>query len=881
MNRTTQALSALWFAIAVFFGYLVNTLVNDRLVVENAAREQARTYARLVAEHAESTIDRTNLLLLGLADHISSIDLLLGEKMPVQRRQKLEKILVEQQQRTRGVVSISLTDAEGRVIANSVGAPLGLSLASRTYFKTLKAGKQQVPVISEAIFGRVSKKWGIQIARRLELSDGSFAGMLVANLGLAENFESFYETLNFGRRYSITLRDWENRLMTRFPRLESQLGKINPDSVLLPHFAAREPEGVIEQAITIDNIRRITAFRRLSDHPLYVTVGLAKENIVSEWEQKRNQILAAAVVVVLAGIYLTFLLRRKQHAEAERLHSVELLREAQEVARLGYYSYDVGKDRWTCSDILLRLLGIEAHGERSLAGARSLLAPASLEQLMGQVRTAIDQKQAFDCECQVIRPVDATTCWVHATGALVFSPQGQLLRVFGTIRDIAAHKAAEEQIHRLAFYDPLTGLPNRRLLLDRLGQAFATSGRSQQYGALLMLDVDQFKTLNDTQGHEVGDVMLKQLAKRLGEAVREGDSVARLGGDEFLILLEGLSSDEATAATQAATVADKIAGLLGHPYRLHDGESGRHFATISIGATLFIGHADSADTLLKQADIALYQAKDAGRNTTRFYSKSMQSVLQLRASLESGLRAAIASNAFVLHYQAQVDRLGQITGAEALVRWQSDDGGLIQPGSFIPFAEESDLILAIGQWVLEAACLQLAVWSCSSRTRHLLLAVNVSARQFHQDDFVEQIAQILRVSGANPHLLKLELTESLILDDIEQTVAKMQALKMLGVHVALDDFGTGYSSLSYIKRLPLDQLKIDRAFVRDIASDPSDAAIVQTIISMSHTLNLQVIAEGVETADQRTFLESNGCLSYQGFLFSRPLPLDEFEALLT
>lgn len=881
MTRTNQALTALWFAIAIFFVYLGNSLIGDRIAVEDSAREQARTYARLVEEHASATIERTNLLLLSVADHIRPADLHASLHITEARRAELQKILIEQQHRTHGVVSMSLTDADGIVFANSVGAPAGASLGNRDYFLALKAAPTTRPVVSEAIFGRVSKKWGVQIAHRLNLPDGSFGGMLVANLGLAENFESFYETLAFGQRYSITLRDRENRLLSRFPRLESQLGKVNQNSQLLPHFAAGEQDGVISQDVSIDSVSRFTAFRRLSVYPsLYVTVGLAKENILRDWERKRDLILLAALGVFLTGIYLTVLLRRKQIADSERQRNAELLLEAQEVANLGCYTYDIASNAWSSSDMLDRIFGIDAHYQRTVEGWLKIVAPKFRSQLEGHLRNVIEKHVPFDFEYQIIRQCDGALRWVHGQGKVICSPEGQPLRLFGTIRDITTRKMAEEQIHNLAFYDSLTGLPNRRLSIDRLGQALAASARSLQYGTLMLIDLDHFKALNDTQGHDIGDQLLKLVAQRLSETVREGDTVARLGGDEFLILLEDLSTDEAQAAAQAEAVAEKIHLSLNQPYRLKGLEEGQYFATSSIGATLFLGHADSVDMLLQQADIALYQGKDAGRNATRFYSVAMQSVLQRRAALEEGLRQAIAHGHFILYYQPQVDSRGHIVGAEALLRWQPPGGELVLPGQFIPFAEETDLILPIGDWVMQQACQQLAVWSCSSRTRHLVLGVNVSARQFRQPDFIACIENALRTTGATPQRLKIELTESVVLDNIADTIAKMQALKNLGIGVSLDDFGTGYSSLSYLKRLPLDQLKIDQSFVRDIASDPSDAAIVQTIISMSSTLRLHVIAEGVETIEQRNFLETNGCIDYQGYLFSRPVPIDAFEDLL-
>ncbi|MDP2021882.1 MAG: bifunctional diguanylate cyclase/phosphodiesterase, partial [Hydrogenophaga sp.] len=386
-------------------------------------------------------------------------------------------------------------------------------------------------------------------------------------------------------------------------------------------------------------------------------------------------------------------------------------------------------------------------------------------------------------------------------------------------------------------------------------------------------DLDNFKTLNDTLGHDKGDLLLQRVAQRLVFCVREGDTVARLGGDEFVVMLEGLSENPDEAATQAETVGEKILATLNQPYRLAGYENR---STPSIGVTLFSGHQTSIDELLKQADLAMYQSKTAGRNTLRFFDPAMQAMVSERAALEVDLREAVRQQQFVLYYQPQVVEDGRLTGAEALLRWQHPRRGLVSPAEFIPLAEETGLILPLGHWVLETACAQLATWANQPKTAQLSLAVNVSANQLHQADFVDQVLAVLSRTGANAKRLKLELTESLLVSDVEKTIAKMAALKAHGVGFSLDDFGTGYSSLSYLKRLPLDQLKIDQGFVRDILIDPNDAAIAKMVVALADSLGLAVIAEGVEIEAQRDFLAHLGCHAYQGYLFSRPLPLDEF-----
>ena len=459
----------------------------------------------------------------------------------------------------------------------------------------------------------------------------------------------------------------------------------------------------------------------------------------------------------------------------------------------------------------------------------------------------------------------------------VADDDGRVTHYVATLIDITQRKAAEDQIRQLAFYDPLTGLPNRRMLMDRLQHALASSARSGACGALLFIDLDHFKTLNDTLGHDKGDLLLQQVAHRLLDALREEDTVARLGGDEYVVMLEGLDAQRNVAAGQATQVGEKIIAALNVPYRL----AGHEFhSTPSIGLTLFSGHEVALDELLKQADLAMYQAKNAGRNGLRFYDPLMQAAVTQRAELEADIRQGLLFGQYELHYQPQVDALGQVLGAEALLRWRHPVRGMVSPADFIPVAEESGQIVLLGSWVLETACAQLVSWAQDPTTEHLSLAVNVSSRQFRQQDFADHMLAMLDYTGANPKRLKLELTESLLVENIEDVIAKMTALRARGVGFSLDDFGTGYSSLSYLKRLPLDQLKIDQSFVRDVLSDPNDAVIAKTIVALGNSLGLAVIAEGVETAEQRDFLLESGCRAYQGYFFSRPLPVDTFDVFV-
>lgn len=465
-----------------------------------------------------------------------------------------------------------------------------------------------------------------------------------------------------------------------------------------------------------------------------------------------------------------------------------------------------------------------------------------------------------------------------ATIAPIKQPDGRVTHYVAIKEDVTERREAEARIQRLAYYDTLTGLPNRSLMRDRLEQAIRGSERSAAWGMLLLLDIDHFKVLNDTQGHQAGDVLLGEVARRLRGAVHEEDTVARLGDDDFALVVEGLGKARDEAIGHAERIAERLHRLFVAPYDLGL-PGGPYRCTPSIGITLFQGRPNGAMTVLKQAEVALYRAKQDGRNTIRFFSEAMQAVVDARAELELRLRAAIAENGFRLFYQPQMDRDGRVIGAEALIRCCDRQGSMIPPARFIPLAEETGLIVPIGEWVIDAACAQLHLWQQQAGTANLTLSINVSARQFHQPDFVARVRTALERHRARPEGLKIELTESVVVGDIEATVLRMQQIKALGVKFALDDFGTGYSSLSYLKRLPFDQLKIDQFFVRDMAQNHSSEAIVRAILAISRSLELEVVAEGVETQAEYELLLTRGCEMFQGYLFGKPVPIEEWPAL--
>lgn len=523
--------------------------------------------------------------------------------------------------------------------------------------------------------------------------------------------------------------------------------------------------------------------------------------------------------------------------------------------------------------------GADELGELDERSWRNLIHVEDREPTLDRMREHLNGECGYYEAEHRMRHKNGNWVWVLSRGRVLNrSQQGRPLLMCGTQMDITQRKHAESHATHLAFYDELTNLPNRRLLLERLQHAQATSERTRLHGALLFVDLDHFKNLNDTLGHGYGDLLLRQVATRLSQIVRKADTVARLGGDEFVILLEEIDPGEADAVRRAERAAQKVLASLSESYVLNEH---RHHLTPSIGVTVFCGHDDSTDVLMKKADLAMYQAKAAGRGTFRFFDPDMQAAVEKRMHLEGDLRRALEREEFFVVYQPIVDVRGRVLALEALIRWRHPVRGIVSPAEFIPVAESTGLILPIGEWVLAKVCEQLAAWRACPQRAHWDVAVNVSARQFQQADFVAGVRRVLASSGAPGRRLRLEITESMLLDNIGEMIEKMRQLREEGVSFSLDDFGTGYSSLNYLKTLPLSVLKIDQTFVRDLTTDPNDAAIVKTIIAMAQSLGLRVVAEGVEIEAQRDFLLAHGCEALQGYLFFRPMNIEQLDEQLT
>ena len=770
-------------------------------------------------------------------------------------------------------------DTQGRVVWGlSPGDPQSASIADRDYFIAHRKNPNLGLLISQPILGRVTKQWSLVLSRRLNARDGSFAGIIAATIPL-ERFRERFALLNLGEQGSVGVRDTQLRLILRQPALPNggEIGSIRIGKEFTEALAHNAALGSYRVGQTsIDGILRYHSYRRNDEFGFYLNVGVGVDESLAPWFSQLYLTLAFVITFLLTTTALFIRLQRNWYA---RQHAMEQLAQSEADFRLladnapyGLVVLNPNNRIDYINPAITHMLGY-VHGDIPDVATwwpKAYPDPTYREKVMEAWRELLTNN--------VCEPLERiyTVCGSDGRNRDIRFNVVKMhdRRIIVTFEDITERRIAEREIENLAFFDSLTGLPNRRLLIDRLQHSMAASSRSGHYRALLFIDLDHFKQLNDTQGHDIGDRLLVQTARRIETCVREGDTVARLGGDEFIILLEQLSREVGEAADQAGIVGEKIIAHMNQPCDLG---SVFHQCSCSIGITLFVGQEQSTDEVLKRADMAMYQAKSSGRNTLCFFDPVMQSRVSAHVALERELRTALDAGQFRLHYQPQVDLHGTCIGVEALIRWEHPGRGLVSPQTFIPVAEETGIIVPLGNWVLREACAQLALWQSRSSTATLTLSVNVSVRQFKQPDFVDTIRAALAMSKADPRGLKIEITESLLAENLDQVIAKMEALGHIGVSFALDDFGTGYSSLTYLKQLPFDELKIDRSFVRDITLDPNDAAICRAIIALGKTLGLDIIAEGVETTTQWSILNSEGCTFAQGFLFARPMPAGELD----
>nr|WP_295939068.1 EAL domain-containing protein [uncultured Acidovorax sp.] len=865
-----------WAGAAVFVAAVVAVAGTLAWNARQAALADSEAQATRFVAGAEAALNRS---LLAVDVLLASMDELLGLSNAMPKWLDPDTA----SQRLRGsarqnlmVRYVAVLDSTGKALASSdpAGASLSVQLPAG-FLESVLEQPVSTLMVSAPVVSFASSEKVLYFARHLRMADSSRV-VAVAELPVSALSSVLVQGVDISG-LQVTLERATGQLLLSVPNREDVTAP-----TLAPPIGDLADQGLAWQApARLTGEPSLVVFRPILYQDLRIAASIPLDAALAGWREQRDAIaLTTALFIAMifaAGVLALRYVDRMSQARLTIAQSKATLDQALESMVSGFLLLDSQ----------LRVVQWNRQLETILPWLQGVITPlmpfrAVLEATVEHHSPRLSDEErkrwvSQRLERQKHQPEPREQSYANGSTIQITeraTPDGGLVISY---HDVTALRKASTEIESLAFYDPLTNLPNRRLLMDRMQQAIAASVRSGQYGALLFLDLDHFKTLNDTRGHEVGDMLLRQVAQRLKTCVRREDTVARLGGDEFVVMLSDLSVHRDEAAAQARRVGEKILRKLNVPYTLG---GNAHHSTPSIGATLMGGTLQSSVDLLKEADIAMYQVKSQGRNALCFFDPQMQIVISMRAQLEADLQMALTARQFVLHYQPQFHLDGRMVGAEALIRWQHPERGLVAPGEFIGVAEESELIVPMGHWVLRTACEQLAAWQGDERYRHLQVSVNVSARQFRQRDFVARVVEVLRETGARPHLLKLELTESLVLDNVDDTIAKIGMLKTKGVRFSVDDFGTGYSSLAYLTRLPLDQLKIDQSFVRNLGVRHTDDVIVQTILGMARNLELDVIAEGVETEAQKDFLARHGCVYFQGYLLGRPTPVVDLEALM-
>ena len=862
----------------VLFGWLLSEQYRQEI---EAAESRITARANVVAEWAKGVFAQSGQALFGLAEMLTL------QGMPdSDNAQALQRSLENLTLYVPMVDEIAVLSAEGRVLASGRSSRrAGADISDTTFFNAFKQPGQE-ELITPLYWSSSDQRYYLYHGRRLETSSGEFAGVVISSI-VPEVFADALEQMSVYDGESIALVDPGLKFIDRYPPPERpfSIGSQIESPETAEWLTRGESTWSINIDSPIDGRTRLFRMLRVGEYPMLAVVGVDLDELLSAWRQRALILTLVIAVIALLGAWgARHYLNRiaLSHQLRQRIEEREQARAEAQIAAAAFQTH-LGILITDPQGIILKVnetfSRITGYSEAEIVGNNPRMFSSGLQNAAFYRRLWKRVIKTGNWEGEIWnqrKNGELFPEWL--TISAVYSVEGTLTHYVATMSDISERKAAEQEIHQLAFYDTLTGLANRRLFMDRIGNALKELQRHQRCGALLFIDIDNFKQINDTLGHYAGDQVLQSVARRMGQMLRDTDTLARLGSDEFAVLIEGVDSNYAQTTRLAERIAHKLLATLNEPITLAEESI---TVTGSIGIAIMVSNEYGVDDYLQQVDMALFQAKNNGRHGVCFFDPSMQAALLAHVKLEADLRQAQASQQWQLYYQPQVDHHGVITGVEALLRWHHPERGMVSPGDFIPLLESNELINDVGEWVLEDACYQLARWAQHPRLSKLTISVNISPLQFRDEQFLARVEGVFARTQAPLQRLKLEVTESLFVEARDDARDKILALKARGVRFSLDDFGTGYSSLAYLAQLPLDQLKIDQSFVQQVLESQANAAIVESTIALAESLNLEVIAEGVETKAQQAWLLAHDCHAYQGYLFGRPVTADAIERLMT
>ena len=862
----------------VLFGWLLSEQYRQEI---EAAESRITARANVVAEWAKGVFAQSGQALFGLAEMLTL------QGMPdSDNAQALQRSLENLTLYVPMVDEIAVLSAEGRVLASGRSSRrAGADISDTTFFNAFKQPGQE-ELITPLYWSSSDQRYYLYHGRRLETSSGEFAGVVISSI-VPEVFADALEQMSVYDGESIALVDPGLKFIARYPPPERpfSIGSQIESPETAEWLTRGESTWSINIDSPIDGRTRLFRMLRVGEYPMLAVVGVDLDELLSAWRQRALILTLVIAVIALLGAWgARHYLNRiaLSHQLRQRIEEREQARAEAQIAAAAFQTH-LGILITDPQGIILKVnetfSRITGYSEAEIVGNNPRMFSSGLQNAAFYRRLWKRVIKTGNWEGEIWnqrKNGELFPEWL--TISAVYSVEGTLTHYVATMSDISERKAAEQEIHQLAFYDTLTGLANRRLFMDRIGNALKELQRHQRCGALLFIDIDNFKQINDTLGHYAGDQVLQSVARRMGQMLRDTDTLARLGSDEFAVLIEGVDRNYAQTTRLAERIAHKLLATLNEPITLAEESI---TVTGSIGIAIMVSNEYGVDDYLQQVDMALFQAKNNGRHGVCFFDPSMQAALLAHVKLEADLRQAQASQQWQLYYQPQVDHHGVITGVEALLRWHHPERGMVSPGDFIPLLESNELINDVGEWVLEDACYQLARWAQHPRLSKLTISVNISPLQFRDEQFLARVEGVFARTQAPLQRLKLEVTESLFVEARDDARDKILALKARGVRFSLDDFGTGYSSLAYLAQLPLDQLKIDQSFVQQVLESQANAAIVESTIALAESLNLEVIAEGVETKAQQAWLLAHDCHAYQGYLFGRPVTADAIERLMT